>query len=372
MNEQPENRVLYTDFLRIIAVFGVIVIHVGASGWYVQPEYTWNWQVMNMWHGIFRWPVPLFVMISGVFNIQNFKLEQPLKQGIKKIAGKIIRIYCALIFWTVFYTIINQIIASHSIKEFIKNPFLFLNFSEIVTSPYRAISGDSMYHLWFLYMIIGLYLLTPIVKVFAANAKKEYVEYFLILFFIIGAGVPFYNFINSLKDIPLLPHNIRISMPELSGYLAYYIAGYYFSNYGISKRMEYAIYILGVASMLFTVLGVSFISVKTGAVNATLLLPITPNIMFETYAVFLFFKRLFSKGKCPVLLGTIITHIGECSFGIYLIHVFMIMVVNYLGINWNTYNPIISAPIICVLVFLFSYVSVLGISKIPKISRYIL
>ncbi|GMO56679.1 MAG: acyltransferase family protein [Treponemataceae bacterium] len=366
-------RVLYVDFLKVIAAFGVITIHVGATGWYVQPDYSWNWQIMNMWQGIFRWPVPLFVMISGMFNIKNYDIDQPVKTGIIKVLKKIFHIYCALIFWTIFYNIFIPIISGHNIKEFFANPSGFLNIRKIITYPYKAIDGNSWFHLWFLYMIIGLYILTPVIKIFVSNCKKIYLEYLLLVFFIFGAGVPFYNFVNSLKGIPLLPSKINISLPELSGYVGYYIAGYYFANYKMPKKAEYILYALGVLSAVFTIWGTSFISVKTNNLNQTLLLPITPHIMLETFAVFVFFKNIFHKIALPVFFNKIITNMGKCSFGIYLIHVFMITFVNsFFGICWYTFNPIISVPIICVLVFLLSYLVTFIISKVPILKRYVI
>jgi surface polysaccharide O-acyltransferase-like enzyme len=365
-------RLFYADLLRIFSAFGVIVIHVGASGWYTKASYTWNWQIMNMWHDIFRWPVPLFVMISGMFNIDKFDTEKSLKIEIKKILKKIFHIYCALIFWAVFYKIFVPII-SCNIKEFIKNPLSFLNIREIIYYPYKAIGGDSWFHLWFLYMIIGLYILTPLVKMFVVNSKRNYIEYFMLVVFFIGMGVPFYNFVNRLKDIPLLPHNIHISIPELSGYIGYYIAGYYFVKYKLPKKVEYVIYILGIMSTLFSIFGTSFISIKKDELDQTLLSPTAPHMMIETIAIFLFIKNRFENTNFSITSGKIITSISKCSFGIYLVHAFMITFVNNcFGLRWDTFNPIISVPLICVMVFILSYIVSLIISKIPILKKYII
>lgn len=373
MSKGNSQRLFYADLLRIFSAFGVIVIHVGASGWYTKAAYTLDWQIMNMWHDISRWSVPLFVMISGMFNIEKFDTEQPLRIGIKKIVKKIVHIYCALVFWTIFYKIFSPVISNYNIKEFFINPLLFLNVSEIIYYPYKAISGDSWFHLWFLYMIIGLYILTPLVKTFVMNCKRSYLEYFLIIVFTIGMGIPFYNFVNTLKDIPLLPHSIHILMPELSGYIGYYIAGYYFSKYKLSKKMEYIFYGLGILSILFTVLGTSFISIKRNELNQTLLVPTAPNVMIQTIAIFLFIRKKFENIRFSTICSNVITSISKCSFGIYLIHAFMITFVNsYFGLYWNTFNPMISVPIICIVVFLLSYIVSFIFSKIPVLKKYII
>lgn len=370
--EKTTQRLLYADLLRIFATFGVIVIHVGATGWYTKAAYTWDWQIMNMWHSIFRWPVPLFVMISGMFNIEKFDIGQPLKKGIKNIIKKLFHIYCTLFFWTIFYNIFIPIILHYNIKEFLTNPLDFLNLREILYCFYKAIIGNSWFHFWFLYMIIGLYILTPLIKIFIANCRRNYLEYFLAIVFLAVALNFFDTLKDILKDIVFLPHSLYIQIPELSGYVGYYIAGYYFSKYKLPKKVEYIIYILGVLSVFFSIFGTSFISIKKHELNQTLLVATTPHIMIATVAIFLFVKNSLGKANISNITSSIIENISKCSFDIYSIHVFMIVAVNnYLGLYWYTFNPILSVPVICVLVFLLSYIVSLGISKIPVVKNII-
>jgi len=47
----------------------------------------------------------MLVMLNGMLNIEKYDIEQPLKIGIKVDCKKIFRIYCALIFLTMFYNI---------------------------------------------------------------------------------------------------------------------------------------------------------------------------------------------------------------------------------------------------------------------------
>ena len=67
MNKRCTNdRVEYLDILRIIATIAVVAIHVLAKGWYENDITTFKWQIYNVFFGIVRWAVPIFVMISGV------------------------------------------------------------------------------------------------------------------------------------------------------------------------------------------------------------------------------------------------------------------------------------------------------------------
>jgi surface polysaccharide O-acyltransferase-like enzyme len=97
------NRNIYADLLRIIATFGVIIIHVSAIRWYITPINSYNWQILNVYHSIIRWPVPIFVMISGIFNLRPMNAGVEFRYEIKKTFKKIYRLIFAIVFWAILY-----------------------------------------------------------------------------------------------------------------------------------------------------------------------------------------------------------------------------------------------------------------------------
>ena len=92
------NRILYPDILRILAVFAVMMIHVSASGFYTNPVQSFTWQVVNFYEWMVRWAVPVFVMVSGMFFL-NPQKEITLSKLYRK---SIFRIVMALITWGYF------------------------------------------------------------------------------------------------------------------------------------------------------------------------------------------------------------------------------------------------------------------------------
>ena len=58
-------RKTYCDYLRLIATFAVVVLHVAASNWYSTDVNGLEWQSFNFYDSVVRWGVPIFVMISG-------------------------------------------------------------------------------------------------------------------------------------------------------------------------------------------------------------------------------------------------------------------------------------------------------------------
>ena len=71
MEKKIENRIEYLDLLRIIAIFGVVVLHVAAQNWVKEFTNVFNWNVYNVYDSLVRWTVPVFVMISGTLFLSK-------------------------------------------------------------------------------------------------------------------------------------------------------------------------------------------------------------------------------------------------------------------------------------------------------------
>ncbi len=63
--EKPEKRIVYIDYLRVVAILGVIMLHVSAQNWYNIDVSSFAWQTFNFFDAISRYGVSIFVMISG-------------------------------------------------------------------------------------------------------------------------------------------------------------------------------------------------------------------------------------------------------------------------------------------------------------------
>lgn len=176
-------RVKYLDYLRIIATFGVIVLH--SSGYFYGSEMgSLEWNVYNFYNGLSRFAVPIFIMVSGALFLNG-------NYSIPKIYKKyIMHIIVTYLLWSFLYAIIFY--EGGGVWEIMK----------------KTISGH--YHLWFLRMIVGLYISIPILKVMVC--KKEALLYFLIFSFafaflypqlkiMVGNfGSPFFNNIISFSN----------------------------------------------------------------------------------------------------------------------------------------------------------------------------
>jgi len=334
-----ETRCHYFDFLRVAGAFAVIVVHVATSKWYTTDIHTLEWEAMNFYDSIARWAVPVFVMISGALFLSR---DIP----VRKIYSKyIFRIFTAFVFWAFFYVCLNDVDVAILGIDIIHGHFL---------------------HMWFLLMIAGLYMIVPFVK---KIAESEFLtKYFLVIAFFFAFLFPeavniisvfserYGEFAESLAN--------RFNLQFIGGFTGYFLLGYFLNNARISARAERLIYFAGIAGFAATVLmslhASLFIGKPFGFYSNH-----TVNVMFESISVFVFFKAKFNRPSRIVLA------LSQYSFGAYLVHAAVILLVGKLGLNTLAFNPLLSIPVISVIVFVISFAISAVLNHIPFINKYI-
>lgn len=334
-------RLIYADALRIAATFSVVLLHTAAGNWNYAEIGRFEWNVFNFYDSISRFGVPVFVMISGMF------LLNPNKDvSLGDIYGKyIFRIVKSFVFWSLLYALYTNVNNYDSFNSdiFVKN----------------FISGH--YHLWYLYMIVGLYAITPILRKIAAD--KEVSGYFLLLSLIFVFVLPMIikSFNLEFLEIIIKKFDFHIVL----GYAGYYLSGYYLSTYNIKKGGRKVIYILGILGAISTVVLTAMASLKTGKAEGAFYSYFSPNVMLVSISVFIFFKYEVSKIKFSRKSISAIETLSNCSFGIYLIHDFFNMFFSGMGIDTMKYNPLLSVPVTALLVYCASLLVGYIISKMP-------
>lgn len=361
--EVQDKRILYLDCLRVYATFAVMLLHTCASRWYASDINEFEWNVLNFFDSMVRWAVPVFVMISGnLFLSQEIDVKRIFKKNILHMAIAYVGwafFYAA--FWPILFAVIGR---KHN--------------SSIGTIISDWISGA--YHMWFIPMIIGLYLLLPILKAIV-NAKKG--MYFCILAVIFTVCVPtLSNIINDFvsnkgilgKTIYELWTEINagvitnMNMKLVLGFTGYYICGYLINQNDIESVWRKIVYMGGIGGFIFTV-------VATVAATRQENLPcdnyygyFSLNVFMEAVAVFVFAKYNIKEND---RINIWVQKLSKYSFGAYLAHVFVINIIGIWGLCTNTFNPIISIAVISLGCFIVSFGISFIINKIPVINKYL-
>ena len=158
----------------------------------------------------------------------------------------------------------------------------------------------------------------------------------------------------------------------VAGYTGYFMAGYYFYTYDFSAKMKKTIYVLGMVSLAVTMAGTSILSLKQGRADRTLYNYLFPTTCFAAWAVFLFFKEHVSRIRFSENRSKVVGHLAGLSFGMYLVHDFVNIVLKFVGVTPTSLTPILMVPILACVVFAVSYVVIFIMSKIPFARKYLM
>lgn len=338
-------RIYYIDLLRTIACLSVVMIHVSAS--YVIKDFgTINFWIGNIFDSISRIGVPLFVMISGCLMLdEKYDLN---KEKLVKHIKKLLKFF---VFWSFFYCIVYQIHISviMNVKE--------INFFEIVK---RFFIGH--YHLWYIYMIIGLYLISPILRLFVNKENVKYIRYFIVLSVIFNFIIPQIIYIGSYYTnwFEILNEMLEyINVKFVGGFTTYFILGWYLNNYQIEKKK--VLYICGIISFILIVIMTGILSITQN--NAIQMYGNTTiTVLMYSVMVFYFIKEKFKVNNKEY---DIINNISNYSLGIYAIHPFVIKIMYMFTEIIKCDIAIINIPIIFCITVLISYIGTYILSKIP-------
>ena len=335
------------DLLRVFACFLVVWQHI-TECYYINPDMSVptheGMRLIGWMNSMTPIEVPLFVMISGYFLL-------PLKMDVGAFfKRRFTRILIPFVVWCVIYAAYYMVSRGDTFLDFMRNvAHIPVNF------------GVEIGHMWFIYMLLGLYLLVPVLSPWIEQCTKRQLQGYLGL----------WAFTTCLPYIHLwFPQvlgecfwNPTPMLHYFTGFAGYFVLGYYIKRYGaLSVR---ASWLMLIGAYLFTV------GVYQYRLDKVSLVPDLEvcwrfcgiNIAIMAYAVFSLVSRIPWSGNG--LIGKWISSFAILSYAVYFIH---IMVLNFFR-DWlseSLAHVYFQIPIITVCTFLSSYVLIWLLSKLPK------
>ncbi len=335
-------RVCYLDFLRILAIFFVIILHAenpfltnvslyGSTSWYLcilQNEFN-------------RIGVPLFFMISG-YLLLNSDSTLDIASFYRKRFGKLLP---PLLVWNLIYAVYYAVQAGTAFRlvEFLK----------------RLINNGNAYHMWFVYTLLGIYLITPFLKriVDASTFRQQQLLLLIILF-----PCTIRPFINTVT-----PAYLYLFDPLMEGYIGYFLLGYLLGTHSFSPKSRILIYLGGAAGFSFGVLGNVFTSGPEACP-----LPFNMGYSINHYlcaaAVFVLVRSIFQRNQNRLCkLEKPLARISDLIFGVYWVHVLILDQVVKLASDRISIAATLAGE--SVLTILLSLFFAFVISHIPALRR---
>ena len=329
MNSSRNNNL---DLLRIIACIMVIVQHVLAIYIYRLRDNAIGWEfIANIFMSCFVYAVPLFVMLSGkllLSNIRNKNFFLFYKKTLKRI------VVPTLIWSAVYvgYRIFKLYLVSRSGE----------NVDYLI--PLRDwVRGEPFNHLWYMYMIIGLYMVTPIIiRVKEKVGEKSFLR-LTVLFVLISFLLNFYP-------------NLYWPFWWVK-YIGYYCIGYFIGQLKLRFLKPY-IFLLITLAMSFLIL---IFKENNFWQEVNIFSNTMPFTIIGSISIFIFFSSI---REVKINLSSL----SLLTFNIYIVHQ---GVIDILGILINKVypykmNPLVYIPIMTIIVFLLSLLISTIIDFIPK------
>lgn len=284
-------RLLYLDALRVLSCFAVVLFHLSIAEYYRQPAGSAFWTVSNILANAMRFCVPVFVMISGALFLS------PERQiTIRSIwLHSLLRLAVLYGVWSLLYALVN-----------------WPEYTSLYAFARAVVYGPD--HLWFLWMLAGLYILTPLLR--PAAADQSLLRYGMILAALGGILVPVLRITTHLALLDTLWTELLFKGGAISGYLFYYLAGAWLARVEYPRAVRRGLYLAGAAALV----GLWFSSAwffRTDMYKQTVLVDfVSPLIALYSVALFTGFKHLFSRPHATRLIG----FVAPCTLGIYVVH----------------------------------------------------
>lgn len=352
VSQKTKERIPYLDVLRVWAAFAVILLHTSSYKWSSAEVSSLAWQTFNFFDSAARWCVPCFVMISGALFLKS-------EYDFRKLFGKnILRLAAAFAFWTVIYALVEWRQGRVDLKGAILS----------------AIDIERHYHLWFLLMIIGLYLIVPFLKKIVES--ETLTIYFLALSILFTILIP-----TGIQIVTLFSTSLGTAMKALTanmqyhftlGFVGYFVGGYVLAEKEISPRLRKMIYALGVLGFAATVLLTAFVSLHQKEATTLFYNNHSINVMLESVGVFVFARYVIGKRRMSKRFRKAAAALSKYTLGAYLVHIMVLSHLDtYLGIHTLSFHPFLSVPLIALLVGVISFGISFVLNHIPGIKRYI-
>lgn len=354
MQDKP-NKLIWIDAIRVLASFGVVLIHVAAD---VITEFhavpMSDWWVAHFYDSLVRGCVSLFVMVSGALLLAP--TSETISDFFKKRAN---RILIPFLVWTALYLIW---------KKYLFEPHLSLSEALI-----RAAGNRVYFHLWFFYSLIGIYLVTPVFRLFTKQASKRDLIYFIALWFVVSSLMPFLQ-----EVVYFIWHtrfNFAFPVGAAEGLIGYFILGYFLRQMDTEKSSWLAGF-LWLGSFIICLTGTYYLTERLGHYNGLFYENVAPNVVVYVASFFVIIKNLGKAlQRLPQKAQTLLLQFSKASFGIYLIHP-MIMEAIEKG-RWGfVMGPLmrpaaLTIPATTIMIYFISFGIVWLIQKTPYLRRIV-
>jgi surface polysaccharide O-acyltransferase-like enzyme len=348
---QQTQQLNWVNNLRVIALFAVIVLHASSpllGGYGKVPQ--GQWLAADFYNALTRFAVPVFVMITGALLLGR---DNEVISFLKK---RLSRVIIPFLFWSLIY-----IVYAYYNEDIEYTGNMWTTIKQIL----HQLKFGSSYHLWYVYMLIGLYLIIPVLSKFIRNAKEKEIVYFLLIcLLVILFGQPYME-----------RYNPQIDTRYFAGYIGYLVLGYYLANKTFASRyMVTGMCLLFIISVAVITLGTRGLFNYYNGISTLMYEPLSWTVVILSSAMFLWIR--YVQLKVPAAFIKLRDFTGKYNYGIYLAHALFLTLLDApeltgFSLSYKSFNPLFSIPLTALVAFILSLLLVYLVNKLPWVGKYI-
>ncbi|PMC76516.1 acyltransferase [Brachybacterium sp. UMB0905] len=291
------------DVIRVLAVIGVVVVHVIADHVPDGPV------ALTVLRALLATAVPAFVMLSGALNLSPVAMRHGSGPFLDR---RLRRLLPATIVWTMFYAGIMQIvIAGQS--------------ADPAHVGRELVLADSYPHLYFLPLILGLTVITPVLAAYVSSSGRRAwtVGAVASVWTLLIAALPPLS--EALLERPVTPLQLG-TFTYFLPYIGYYVLGRAAWAAPVPRRT--AGLLLSVGLPLLTAATVwAYLSPVTSSGAGVALLPtyLSPFVMALSLTLVIGVLSCGREWEVSERTESVLRRAGDATFGVFLLH-FVVLV----------------------------------------------
>lgn len=352
MKSKSNKKFFYLTVLNVISAFAVVCMHVNSCFWTYSTEPYWF--SANIIECFFYFAVPVFFMISGTTLI-DYKERYSTKEFFKR---RIVKTFIPFLAWSMVALIWNILTSKVQITQ--------LNVSNI----FNGIFGTSWMGIyWFFPSLFCLYLCIPLLASIGGGRveRRTIFIYIAVAGFTLNALCPFVISVFKLKFV--WPFDVDFGCK----YVLYAVIGYLLSTQKISKKTKNLIYIGAIFGLLLHIVGTYYLSKEAGEVIDLYKGYLNVPCIMYSVGIFVLFRECASRLEFQKGIVKIVDMLGDCMFGVYLCHMYILYIVKLICIHMFSVNEtsLVYRLIVPFVVFGVAVLVVKIMKRIPMIKKIV-
>lgn len=328
--------------MRVLGTLAVVLQHVAHRGALHSALYdTSDWWFCQAVVVATKWAVPVFIILSGGLLLDP-KREMEIASFYRR---RVMRVGIPLVAWSLFYSALKVVLSKFTLPA-----------AEIV---HRLAMGRPYYHMYFLFVIAGLYVITPILRAFVARAPRWLRMGFIVLSITVAMSE---GALGLWENDPL--NALTLFLP----YLGYFLLGNELISLRLSSTGLKCLGAICVATMAMTLAGTwAWIHVAGPSAQSRYLISyLSPTVAVMSMGAYLLISNTWNRwGIASRLLKWWAPRCAPACLGIYLVHPFFLTAFRRLGFSSLRPSPWLGVPVTAAALFLISWAAVEAMRSLP-------